>query len=58
MTIAYYKSGKSMMTAVCYESGKSMITSMIIMKIRFICFQENEVSISHVRSHASVKRLI
>ena len=47
-----YKSGKLIMTAAHYESGKLMMTSLIIIKIRFICFSKDEIGVSRVRSHA------
>ena len=48
----HYKSGKSIMTAACYKDGKSIITSLIIMKISFVCFKEDEIDKSGIRSHA------
>ena len=38
MTIPYYESSKSIMTAACYKDGKLIITSLIIMKIIFFHF--------------------
>ena len=52
MTIFCYKSGKSIMMAAYYKGDKSMMTSLIIIKIRFICFQEDEIGGSQVKSHA------
>ena len=52
MTMPRYKSGESMMTAAYYESGKSIIRSLIIIKIRFICFEEDEVGGLFVRLRA------
>ena len=53
MTMPCYESGKTIMTAACYKGGKLMITSLIIiMKIRFVYFQENEADGSYVRLHA------
>ena len=46
-----YKSGELMMMAACYKDGKLMITSLIIIKIRFICFYENDFDGSCVKSH-------
>lgn len=43
---------QSMMTATCYEGGKTMMTSLIIIKIKFICFKEDEIGGSYVQSHA------
>ena len=52
MTKFCYKSGKSMMTGACYEGGELMMTNLIIIKIRFVCFWEDEVGGSSVRSDA------
>ena len=52
MTMPCYKSGKLMITAACYKSSKSMMTSLIIRKIRFVYFQENDINGSLIRLHA------
>ena len=35
---ACYKSDKPMITMACYKDGKPIIMSLIIIKIRFVCF--------------------
>ena len=47
-----YKNGKLLMMAACYKSGKLMMTSLIIMKIKFICFEKDKVGKSRIRSYA------
>ena len=48
----YYKNSMFMMTATYYKDNKSMMTSLIIMKIKFVCFKENKVDKSFVRLYA------
>ena len=52
MTIPCYKGGKLIITAACYKGDTSIITSLIIMKIKFVCFQKYEIGASCVKSYA------
>ena len=52
MIMICYKSDKSIMTMACYEGGKLIMTNLIIIKIKFVCFEENEVGRSRVRLYA------
>ena len=47
-----YQNGKSIITTPCYKDVESMITSLIIIKIRFVCFYKDKIGGLHVRSHA------
>ena len=40
-----------MIRVACYNGGKLIMTSLIIIKIKFVCFQKDEVDKSHVSSH-------
>ena len=46
-----YKNSKLIMTAARYKGGKLIITSLIIIKIRFVCFSKDKVGGSHIRSY-------
>ena len=52
MIMPCYGTAESVMMAAYYKGGKLMMTSLIIMKIRFVCFQEDEVAGSCVESRA------
>ena len=52
MIIVYYKIDKSIMISSCYKDGKLIMTSLIIIKIKFVRFEENKIDGLHARSHA------
>ena len=51
MTISCYKSGNSIMIAAHYKGSELIIMSLIIIKIRFVCFQKDEVNRLYVKSY-------